>query len=92
MIAERLAREGLDVEAGTADFLRCYADNLRSPPASWKHLVVSFESWIAQQKRGGVVEIRRGPQSQRGTSPQRSRYPLARLADPFETNLRAEAV
>jgi hypothetical protein len=92
MIADWLAREGRDVEAGAADFLRWYGNNLRDPPGTWKHVVASFGSWTTHPKRGGLVEIRKGPQSQRDTTPQPSRYQLARLPDPFETNLRAEAV
>jgi hypothetical protein len=92
LIAEALLREGRDVEAGAADFLRWYGSNLSDPPASWNHVVASFDRWLAKPNRGYVVQIRKGPQSQTDTTPQPSRYPLARLADPFETELKAEAV
>ena len=85
VIAEALAREGQGVEACTADFLRWYGNNLRDPPASWNHVVASFHRWIAKPGRGDVIQIRKGPQPQREQVPQPSRYPLARLADPFET-------
>ena len=92
VIADGLAREGRDVGAGTADFLRWYGGNLRDPPGSWNHVVASFDRWIAKPNRADVVQIRRGPQSQRDTTPQPSRYQLTRLDDPFETNQKAEAV
>ncbi|MGA2716511.1 MAG: hypothetical protein ABSG41_25735 [Bryobacteraceae bacterium] len=92
MMAEALARQGGHVADSFTDFLRWYGNNLRDPPASWNHVVASFDRWIAKPNRGDVVQIRKGPQSQRDTTPQPSRYQLARLDDPFETNLQAEAV
>jgi hypothetical protein len=79
--------EGRNIEAGAADFLRCYGSNLSDPPAGWNHVVASFDRWLAKPNRGDLVQIRKGPQSQRETTPQPPRYPLARLADPFETEL-----
>ena len=92
MIADALARRGGDVAEGFAEFLRWYGGNLRDPPVTWKHVLASFDRWTAKPNRCDVVQMRKGPLSQRGTTPQPSRYQLARLADPFEANLKAEAV
>jgi hypothetical protein len=83
-IAASLVRDGCSVAEGTAEFLRSYAANLREPPATWKHVLASFETWAIARKRGNLVEFRKGPNSQSHPAPQPSRYPLVSLPDPFE--------
>jgi Helix-turn-helix domain len=91
-IAEVLVRHGRGAVEGTTQFLGWYGDNLRDPPVTWKHVAVSFESWTTKLNRTGIVEIRKGPRSELETTPKPSRYQLAKLADPFDTNFQAAAV
>ena len=56
-IADRLTAIGAGSDDLT-EFLRKYRDNLRDPPATWKHVLVSFEGWAAKPETQALIRRR----------------------------------